>query len=193
MRCVVDEDRVVIEFELDVFNAGAAPARAVLAEASLFNPGATQEQELGAFFANPVGVGNRIDAIPPMKRITLTSQVVAPRASIQEYRRRRPQVVRAGDRLQYALSNGAAARGRRRHLISSVARPATISSVRSTSITGCANFARLAPGRCRACFGPRARSNYSCARRARRRRRDRAAMLPPVRAAVFRSAFRRGP
>jgi hypothetical protein len=85
MRCIVDEDRVVIEFELDVFNAGAAPARAVLAEASLFNPGATQEQELGAFFANPVGVGNRIDAIAPMKRITLTSQVVAPRASIQEY------------------------------------------------------------------------------------------------------------
>jgi hypothetical protein len=85
MRCLVDDDQVVIEFELDLFNAGAAPARAVLAEASLFNPGATQEQELGAFFANPVGAGNRIDAIPPMKRITLTSQVVAPRGAIQEF------------------------------------------------------------------------------------------------------------
>lgn len=85
MRCVIDEDQVMIEFELDLFNAGAAPARAVLAEASLFNPGATQEHELGVFFANPVGAGNRIEAIPPMKRITLTSQVVAPRGSIQEF------------------------------------------------------------------------------------------------------------
>lgn len=85
MRCVIDEDQVVIEFELELFNAGAAPARAVLAEASLFNPGATQEHDLGVFFANPVGAGNRIDAIPPMKRITLTSQVVAPRGSVQEF------------------------------------------------------------------------------------------------------------
>ena len=51
---------------------GRAPARAVLAEASLFNAGATQDQELGRFFANPVGAGERIDAIPPLKRMTLT-------------------------------------------------------------------------------------------------------------------------
>ena len=85
LRCVVDDSQVTIEFELDLFNAGSAPARAVLAEATLFNPGATQEQELSAFFSNPVGAGNRLDAIPPLKRITLTSQVVAPRAAIQEY------------------------------------------------------------------------------------------------------------
>jgi hypothetical protein len=85
LRCVVDDSQVTIEFELDLFNAGSAPARAILAEATLFNPGATQDQELSAFFANPVGAGNRLDAIPPLKRITLTSQVVAPRAAIQEY------------------------------------------------------------------------------------------------------------
>ncbi len=85
LRCVVDDTPVTIEFELDLFNAGSAPARAVLAEATLFNPGATQEQELSAFFSNPIGAGNRLDAIPPLKRITLTSQVVAPRAAIQEY------------------------------------------------------------------------------------------------------------
>lgn len=85
LRCVVDDSQVTIEFELDLFNAGSAPARAVMAEATLFNPGATQEQELSAFFANPVGAGNRLEAIPPLKRITLTSQVVAPRAAIQEY------------------------------------------------------------------------------------------------------------
>ncbi len=67
----------------------------MLAEASLFNAGATQDQELGAFFANPVGAGDRIDAIPPMKRITLTSQVVAPRAAMQEYELAGRKVVRA--------------------------------------------------------------------------------------------------
>jgi len=85
LRCVVQDDQVAIEFEVDLYNAGTAPARAVLAEASLFNAGANQEQELAAFFANPVGAGSGIDAIPPLKRLTLTSQVVAPRAAIQEY------------------------------------------------------------------------------------------------------------
>ena len=85
LRCLVDDDQVAIEFEIDLFNAGSAPARAVLAEASLFNPGETQDQQLAAFFANPVGAGNRLDAIPPLKRITMTSQVVAPRGAIQEY------------------------------------------------------------------------------------------------------------
>ena len=85
LRCVVDDSQVTIEFEIDLFNAGSAPARAVMAEAPLFNPGAMQEQELSAFFSNPVGAGNRLDAIPPLKHITLTSQVVAPRAAIQEY------------------------------------------------------------------------------------------------------------
>ena len=75
----------MLEFELELFNSGTAPARAVLAEASLFNAGATQDQELAAFFANPVGAGERLDAIPPMKRMTFTNQVVAPRTAVQEY------------------------------------------------------------------------------------------------------------
>lgn len=85
LRCLVEEDRVILEFELELFNAGTAPARAVLAEASLFNAGAQQEQELSAFFANPVGAGERLDVIPPMKRITFINQVVASREAIQEY------------------------------------------------------------------------------------------------------------
>lgn len=85
IRCVVEEDRVVLDFELELHNSGTAPARAVLAEASLFNAGATQDRELSAFFANPVGAGERLDAIPPMKRMTFTNQVIAPRAAIQEY------------------------------------------------------------------------------------------------------------
>jgi hypothetical protein len=85
LRCQVDDLQVAIEFELELFNAGAAPARAVLAEASLLNAGATQDNELSAFFANPNGVGDRLAMIPPMKRVSFKSQVVAPRAAVQEY------------------------------------------------------------------------------------------------------------
>lgn len=85
LRCLVEDSQVTIEFEIELFNAGAAPARAVLAEASLMNAGATQDQELITFFANPVGAGERLEAIPPMRRINLTSRVVAPRTAIQEY------------------------------------------------------------------------------------------------------------
>jgi hypothetical protein len=85
LRCQVDDDQVAIEFELELFNAGTAPARAVLAEASMLNASATQDNELSAFFANPHGVGERLAMIPPMKRISFKSQVVAPRAAVQEY------------------------------------------------------------------------------------------------------------
>jgi hypothetical protein len=85
IRCIVDDDRVVLEFELEMFNSGAAPARGVLAEASLFNAGANQDQELGAFFAKPLGEGQPIEVIPPMQRMSFINQVVAPRAAIQEY------------------------------------------------------------------------------------------------------------
>ena len=85
IRCVIEDSQVTIEFEVELYNAGTAPARAVLAEASLLNAGASQDQELAAFFASPVGAGERLDAIPPMRRISLTSRVVAPRGAIQEY------------------------------------------------------------------------------------------------------------
>jgi hypothetical protein len=85
LRCVVEDTQVVIEFEIELFNAGTAPARAVLAEASLLNAGATQDKELIGFFANPIGAGERLDAIPPMRRVNFASRVVAPRSAVQEY------------------------------------------------------------------------------------------------------------
>jgi hypothetical protein len=85
LRCVVEDNQVVIEFEVELFNSGTAPARAVLAEASLLNAGETQEKELITFFANPVGAGERLDSIAPMRRVHFASRVVAPRAAIQEY------------------------------------------------------------------------------------------------------------
>ena len=85
LRCILEDDKVTVEFELELFNSGSGPARAVLAEASLFNAGGSQHREIGAFFANPVAQGDRIQLIPPLKRIGIKTQVVAPRAHIQAY------------------------------------------------------------------------------------------------------------
>jgi hypothetical protein len=83
LRCIVEEAQVIFEFELDLFNSGNAPARAVLVEASVFNAGPNQDQDIGAFFGQPIGEGERIDAIPPLQRMTLRTQVVAPRENVQ--------------------------------------------------------------------------------------------------------------
>jgi hypothetical protein len=55
----------------------------VLVEASIFNAGPTQDQDIGAFFARPVGEGDRIDVIPPLQRMTLRTQVVAQSEKLQ--------------------------------------------------------------------------------------------------------------
>jgi hypothetical protein len=85
MRCVLDDERVTVEFELELFNSGSGPARAVLVEATLFNAGPTQDQQIDGFFAKPVGEGERIVVIPPLKRVAIRTQVTAPRAQLQAY------------------------------------------------------------------------------------------------------------
>ena len=85
VRCILEDQRVVIDFELELFNSGSAPARGVLVEATLFNAGPTQDQQIGNFFANPVGAGERIVAIPPLQRVTVRTQVIAPREQVQAY------------------------------------------------------------------------------------------------------------
>lgn len=84
-RFVVDDQQVALEFELELFNSGNAPARAVLVEATLLNAGNDQEDLLRGFFANPVGKGQRIVSIPPMKRVALKSQVAVGREHVQQY------------------------------------------------------------------------------------------------------------
>jgi hypothetical protein len=74
-RCVVQDDRATIQFDVAVYNSGSAPARDVLIEASMFNAGPAQDQEIGAFFAHPVAKGDRIPAIPPLKRVAIKSAV----------------------------------------------------------------------------------------------------------------------
>jgi len=83
LRCVVEETQIRFEFEIDLFNSGNAPARAVLVEATVFNAGPTQDQVMSAFFARPASEGERIAALPPLQRMTLRNQVVAPRENIQ--------------------------------------------------------------------------------------------------------------
>jgi hypothetical protein len=83
LRCIVTDDAVTFEFELDLLNSGNAPARAILVEASVFNAGPTQDQEIGNFFATPVAQGERIEAIKPLKRLTFTTQVVTPRSAVR--------------------------------------------------------------------------------------------------------------
>jgi hypothetical protein len=85
LRCIVEEQRVVVEFELDLFNSGSAPARQVLVEATLFNAGPTQDQQVGTFFASPAGEGERIAVIPPLKRMAIKTQLVMPREAVQAY------------------------------------------------------------------------------------------------------------
>jgi hypothetical protein len=85
LRCVLDDERLTVEFEMELFNSGSAPARGVLVEASLFNAGPTQEQEIGNFFANPVAQGERIAAIQPLKRIGFKTQIVVPREQVRGF------------------------------------------------------------------------------------------------------------
>jgi hypothetical protein len=82
-RCIIEDNQVTVEFELELFNSGSAPARAVLVEATLFNAGADQDSEIGAFFANPVGEGERIVSIAPLQRVVLTPKVTIPRDQVQ--------------------------------------------------------------------------------------------------------------
>lgn len=85
LRCILEDHQVTVEFEIELFNSGSAPARAVLAEATLINAGANQDRDVEAFFANPVGQGERIVTIPPLKRVSIRTKVVAPREQVQAY------------------------------------------------------------------------------------------------------------
>lgn len=85
VRCILEDQRVIVEIDIEVFNSGSAPARAVLVEAALFNAGPAQDAQIGGFFDRPVGKGERIAIISPLKRVPLRSQVVVPREQVQAY------------------------------------------------------------------------------------------------------------
>jgi len=84
-RCVYADDGATIEFEAALLNSGAAPARDVLLEVRLFNAGEAQDRDIEAFFAHPVGQGQRLRQIPPLQRITLKHAVSLPREQLRAY------------------------------------------------------------------------------------------------------------
>ena len=84
-RCTIENDKVTIEFEIEISNTGNAPARGVLVEARLVNAGPAQDSEIGQFFSNPVGQGERIDTIGPLKNVRIKSGIVTPLENVQIY------------------------------------------------------------------------------------------------------------
>ena len=82
-RCIIEDERVVFEFELDVYNSGSTPATDVRVAIQMFNAAPDQEGELAAFFAAPGEGANRAPDIAPYKRFELRPQLVIPRERLR--------------------------------------------------------------------------------------------------------------
>lgn len=89
-KMAIAADRVTLEFEALVLNSGSGPAREVLIEARMFNAGAAQDKEIGAFFERPVGQGDRVPVIGPLESIGFRSAVNMPLEHLRKFK--------AGDR-----------------------------------------------------------------------------------------------
>jgi hypothetical protein len=83
-RCVIDDQALTVEFELELFNSGSIPARGVRVDAAIFNAGPDQDQQIGAFISNPVGQGESVE-IPPLKRLGLKTKVAIAREHVQAW------------------------------------------------------------------------------------------------------------
>jgi hypothetical protein len=66
-----------------LLNSGTASARQVLIEAMMINAGPTQEKDIAKFFANPVGEGDRIPLLAPLKQVALKPKLTVPLSSVR--------------------------------------------------------------------------------------------------------------
>ena len=82
LRCVVEQEKVTLDFEVEVLNSGAAPARDISVEACMVAAGPSQEQEIARFFAKPAAPDKPVAVLPPMQRLNLRSSLVASRSSL---------------------------------------------------------------------------------------------------------------
>jgi hypothetical protein len=75
-----------VQYQLIVRNVGNRAARNVRIEARMFNAGNEQEQEIGAFFGEPVRERTppAIENIPPRGEVQLRSSVIMPKESVRE-------------------------------------------------------------------------------------------------------------
>lgn len=107
-RCILEDDRVTVEFLIKVSNAGNANARDLRMETVLFNAGPSQEDEVGAFFAHPQGRGEALDSLPPLKAVELRSSVSLPNDRLQVLQAggRQLFVPLIGFNILYRWSNG---------------------------------------------------------------------------------------
>lgn len=108
-RAIVDEQKAAVQFTVSVLNAGSAPARDVRVEASLFSAGPHQDQQIGAFFNNPLAEGDPIPAIGPLQRVSVSTAVVLPRDQLEaiEIEGRQLFVPMIGVTALFAWSGGA--------------------------------------------------------------------------------------
>lgn len=82
-RLVTTGAEATLHFELLVKNVGKSPARGVRIQARMFNPSASQQQEIAAFFAAPmVGEGEAL-AVPPQLAARFKSSVTLPREHLR--------------------------------------------------------------------------------------------------------------
>jgi hypothetical protein len=82
-RLILDQDRTIIRFAAMLFNSGNAPALDILVEAAMFNAGPSQDEEIAAFFAHPLGRGERVPELLPLNNLTLRSEVSLPTSSLR--------------------------------------------------------------------------------------------------------------
>ena len=64
--------------DIILINRGSAPARDVLVEAQLINAGAQVDAEVGRYFTQPPGTGQRIAVIPPMASAAVKVRLEVP-------------------------------------------------------------------------------------------------------------------
>lgn len=75
-----------VQFELTVRNTGTAPARNVRIEVRMFNAGHSQEQEIEAFYSEPIRerTSPALEALPAKGEVQLTSAVALPNENVRE-------------------------------------------------------------------------------------------------------------
>ena len=75
-----------VQFELKVRNSGNMAARNIRIEARMFNAGAEQDREIGAFFARPAQASSNstLPAIPPRGEVSFKSTVTMPKDAVRE-------------------------------------------------------------------------------------------------------------
>jgi hypothetical protein len=85
-RAAATATEATVQYELTIRNTGNRAARNVRIEARMFNAGAQQEQEIGAFFAEPVRERTppALPELGPRSEVKLRSSIVMPKENVRE-------------------------------------------------------------------------------------------------------------